>query len=184
VRAALGHVVLLFALSTMPALAAASPTPSPEPTINAEELNKRLKEAAAAHKIPPPSMPTKPQHVEFTVETNKMGQVTRVRSGKESTDGMFNAVTYGNALQTFIRTEDGKAIAGTYRLVYDYSPSDKIVHRTVELVSEGGVNPDAAGAVADMAKTQARTELEEYQAWKKQQASKSHASPTPKPTPH
>jgi hypothetical protein len=185
VRKTLSGALLAYAITLSPAFSAtATPTPEPQPTLNAQELNKRLKDAAEHKAIPTTGFPKIHQHVEFVVETNKKGQVTRVRSGKESPDGMFNAVTYGNALQTFIRTEDGKAIAGTYRLVYDYEPADKQVKRTVELINEGGVDPDALGAVDDMARAQAKTSLEQYQAWKKEQAAKAHASPAPKPTTH
>lgn len=86
-------------------------------------------------------------HTEFVVETNRLGQVTRVRSGVSSKDLAFNAMTYGNALQAFIRTANGTAIAGTYRLVYDYDPQHKLVKRSVALVRAGGVNPSALGAV-------------------------------------
>jgi hypothetical protein len=91
--------------------------------------------------------PTTAVHTEFVVETNHLGQVTRVRSGTSSKDGAFNAMTYGNALQAFIRTETGRAIAGTYRLDYDYDPRRKAVRRSVALVRAGGVNPNARGAV-------------------------------------
>jgi hypothetical protein len=60
-------------------------------------------------------------------------------------------MTYGNALQAFIRTPDGSAIAGTYRLTYDYDPKTKLVRRGVGLVRSGGVDPNALGAVDKMA---------------------------------
>jgi hypothetical protein len=186
VRALVASTVLFFALTTIVARAAPTPAPEPEPTMNAQELNQRLKEAIEHHSaLPTPLLPSKPEHVEFVVETNKKGQVARVRSGKESQDAMFNAMTYGNALQTFIRTEDGRAIAGTYRLSYDYSPDTKNVQRSVDLIQAGGVNPDAIGAVDDMAKINAHKEMEDYAAWKaaiaKEHAAKPHASPTPSP---
>lgn len=87
-------------------------------------------------------------HTEYVVETNRLGQVTRVRSVKPSSDPPFNALTYGNALQAFIRTARGAAIAGTYRLAYDYDPRSKNVRRSVALVRSGGVDPNAPGAVA------------------------------------
>jgi hypothetical protein len=101
------------------------------------------------HAPPPPGphAPTTRQHSEFVVETNKLGQVTRATKVTRSSDSAFNAMTYGNALQAFIRTPDGKAIAGTYRLTYDYNPRTKNVHRGVELIKMGGVNPNAEGAV-------------------------------------
>jgi len=97
------------------------------------------------------SVPDKPEHTEFTVETNAKGQVTRVRSGKPSPDPAFNAMTYGNALQAFIRTADGRAVAGVFRLTYDYDPTSKRVRRGVALIRAGGVNPKALGAVDAMA---------------------------------
>lgn len=95
-----------------------------------------------------PHAPTTRQHTEFTVETNKRGQVTRATGVVRSDDSGFNAITYGNALQTFIRTPDGRAIPGVYRLTYDYDPRTKGVHRSVALVRMGHVNANAPGAVA------------------------------------
>lgn len=95
--------------------------------------------------------PDKREHTEFTVETNQKGQVTRVRSGKPSPDPAFNAMTYGNALQAFIRTADGHAVAGLFRLTYDYDPTRKRVRRGVALIHAGGVDPKAIGAVDAMA---------------------------------
>jgi len=97
-----------------------------------------------------PRVPSAPQHTEYVVEVNRKGQVTRVRSGKSSRDLAFNTMTYGNALQAFIRTADGKAIPGTYRLAYDYAPKSKNVHRSVALLRAGGVNANAQGAVDRM----------------------------------
>jgi len=109
---------------------------------------------ACAAPAPAPAVadaPGKPEHTEFTVETNQKGQVTRVRSGKPSPDPAFNAMTYGNALQAFIRTADGHAIAGKFRLTYDYDPTTKRVRRGVALIRAGGVDPKALGAVDAMA---------------------------------
>ncbi|MBD5656979.1 MAG: hypothetical protein IAI50_17640 [Candidatus Eremiobacteraeota bacterium] len=107
--------------------------------------------ALAAGRTPSPAAvvhtPTTAVHTEFVVETNRLGQVTRVRSGVSSKDAAFNAMTYGNALQSFIRTDSGRAVAGTYRLDYDYDPRRKAVKRSVAIVRAGGVNPNAPGAV-------------------------------------
>lgn len=89
-------------------------------------------------------------HVEWVVETNKLGQVTRVRSGKPSKDRTFNTQTYGNALQAFIRTPEGHAVAGIYRLTYDYNPKTTRVRRDVALIRPGGVNANAEGAALEM----------------------------------
>lgn len=119
------------------ALAAASPPPSPAPV----DLTK------AQAKIP---LPKTALHTEYVVATNKLGQVTHVLSGKISKDAAFNGQTYGNALQAFIRTTDGKAVSGTYRLTYDYNPSTQLVRRDVALLKAGGVNPDDQGAAVKM----------------------------------
>ncbi|HEY5348464.1 MAG TPA: hypothetical protein VIJ64_01995 [Candidatus Lustribacter sp.] len=95
-------------------------------------------------------LPKVPLHTEYVVAVNKLGQVTHVISGKTSKDKTYNLQTYGNAMQAFIRTADGKAIAGRYRLTYDYSPKTTRVHREVQLVKAGGVDANAAGAVTKM----------------------------------
>ena len=120
---------VLSALASAPARTAASPTPP------------------AAQ----PRLPSAAEHTEYVVEVNKKGQVTRVRSGKSSRDTAFNAMTYGNALQVYVRTPDGRAISGTYRLTYDYDPKTRDVRRTVGLIHAGGVDPNALGAVDEMA---------------------------------
>jgi len=83
----------------------------------------------------------------YVVETNKLGQVVRIRSSSPSKSGDFNTVTRGNALQAFIRRPNGTAVAGVYRLTYDYSPKTKMVRRDVTLLHAGGVDPNAKGAV-------------------------------------
>ena len=128
----------------------------------AAALLAAISPALAAAQTPPPGaidvkalqpkelFPKTKLHTEFVVEVNKMGQVARVRSGKSCNYPPFNAQTYGNALQTFIRTPDGHAVSGLYRLSYDYDPSSQRVRRDVALVHAGGVNPNAHGAVNDM----------------------------------
>jgi hypothetical protein len=113
-----------------------------------------------------PHTPTTAVHTEFVVEVNRKGQVTRVKSGKSCPDLSFNAMTYGNALQAFIRTPDGRAISGVYRLAYDYDPKTRRVRRSVALLHAGGVDPDKLGAVDEMAILNAR-----------------HHGPAPSPTP-
>jgi hypothetical protein len=97
-----------------------------------------------------PRTPTATEHTEFVVEVNKKGQVARVRNGVSSSNASFNSMTYGNALQAFIRTPDGNAISGLYKLSYDYDPKTKLVKRDVALIRAGGVNPNALGAVVEM----------------------------------
>ena len=102
-------------------------------------------------KIQPKSLlPKVPLHTEFIVAVNKLGQVTHIVSAKPSKDKPFNLHTAGNALQAFIRTPDGKAVSGTYKLTYDYDPKTTRVRRDVALVKAGGVNPDEPGAVTKM----------------------------------
>jgi hypothetical protein len=113
-----------------------------------------------------PHTPTTAVHTEFVVEVNRKGQVTRVKSGKSCPDLSFNAMTYGNALQAYIRTPDGRAISGVYRLAYDYDPRTKRVRRSVALLHAGGVDPNKLGAVDEMAIVSAR-----------------HHGPQPSPTP-
>lgn len=102
-------------------------------------------------KVQPKSLlPKRAEHQEYIVEINKYGQVARVRSEHGNGDPTFNAQTYGNALQAFIRTPDGHVILGTYRLTYDFDPKTARVRRDVTLVRQGGVNGDAQGAALDL----------------------------------
>jgi hypothetical protein len=119
---------------------AQTPAPHPKPTRPARiDLTK----------IQPKSLlPKHVEHTEFFVDVNKLGQVTRVRPQHQSDSATFNAQTYGNALQTFIRTPDGHVVIGTYRLTYDFDPKTSRVRRTVSLVRQGGVDPNAKGAAA------------------------------------
>jgi len=113
--------------------AAAAPRPSPLP---AGDLSKFRAVA-----------PKQAQHTEFVVEVNQKGQVSKVRSGKHSHDKRFDAITYGNVVQTFIRTREGKSIPGLYLLSYDYDPASLLVHRSVKQLQAGGVNAAAPGIV-------------------------------------
>jgi hypothetical protein len=112
---------------------AATPSPPP-PRIDVTKIQ------------PKALLPKTKLHTEYIVEINRYGQVARVRSGKRCPNASFNAQTYGNALQAFIRTPDGRAIPGSYRLTYDYDPRTERVRRDVALVHAGGVNPNAKGA--------------------------------------
>jgi hypothetical protein len=139
IRGALAELMRVPVLVAAAVLAASSlasaATPAPQP----------------AATMPAWIFPKKKLHVEVTVETNRMGQVARVRAIKPSHDYGFDAHCYGNALQAFIRTPDGNAVAGVYRLIYDYDPKPSPrVHRDVALVKAGGVNPNAKGAANDM----------------------------------
>jgi hypothetical protein len=142
---ALAALALLATAATPGAPAsAATPAPKPKPAATAparvDVLKAQPKELA----------PKRALHVEYTVEVNKLGQVARVRTVKPSHDEGFDTHTYGNALQAFIRTPDGNVVLGTYRLTYDYNPKTLRVHRDVELVKRGGVDPNAKGAAESM----------------------------------
>lgn len=127
----------LCAFAAAFALLAASPPPAPQPVQTRVDLTKIQPKAL---------LPKVPLHTEFVVAINKLGQVTKILSGKPSADKTFNMQTAGNAVQAFIRTPDGKAIPGTYRLTYDYSPQTTRIHRDVTLLKEGGVDVNAEGA--------------------------------------
>lgn len=128
-----------YALAAAFALLAA--TPAPQGTPYRIDLTKVQPKAL---------LPKVPLHTEFIVATNKLGQVTEIVSGKPSANKTYNVQTEGNALQAFIRTAEGRAIPGTYKLTYDYNPKTTRIHREVVLVRAGGVNPDAEGAVTKM----------------------------------
>ena len=69
------------------------------------------------------------RHVRYVVEVNAKGQVSKVRLRGRSGDPRFDAVTYGNVVQIFVRTKDGRSIAGVYRVSYDISPKTHLVQR-------------------------------------------------------
>ncbi len=118
-------------------------------------------------------MPKVPLRTVYTVSTNKLGQVTNVKPKTLSKDRSFNVQTYGNAVQAFIRTEDGKATPGLYTLTYDYTPKTHRIARSVALVSAGGVNPNAEGealVLMDLARKEAAAAA----------AKTKHASPAPR----
>jgi len=179
-RRALAPALLLAAM--LCGSASAAPTPAPAPTLDATHLNERLKDAAngvwpVKNGAKPLPAPTVPLHTEFVVETNAKGQIARVRSGKESSDAQFNAMTYGNVVQAFIRKADGSgAIAGTYRMTYDYDPTTTNVKRGVTLISAGGVNPNAMGEVDKFA------EINRKRAEKEALEAKAGAAASPRPT--
>lgn len=110
--------------------------------------------AGAATRTPRP-MPTirfskVPLHTEFVVEVNKRGQVVRVKSGKDCPNLTFNAQTYGNVLQMWIRHPDGSAEVGLYKVTFDYTPANHAVHRRIALVKAGGNWGDKQGAADQM----------------------------------
>lgn len=128
--------IALFALTCgIAAAATATPKPTPHPVMTT--FKKTYKAV----------LPTRALRSSYVVEVNKLGQISRVRSVDPSKNPGFDAMTYGNSLQAFVRTADGTAIAGVYKLIYDYSPQTKKIRRDVQLIQAGGVNPDAPGAV-------------------------------------
>jgi hypothetical protein len=140
----------LVAMSTIGAallvpLATPAATPTPRPATSRRPVRVDLT------KIQPKALlPKHDEHTEFLVDVNRLGQVTRVIRQRASDNAIFNTQTYGNALQTFIRTPDGHVILGQYRLTYDFDPKTARVRRDVSLVRQGGVDPNAKGAAAAM----------------------------------
>ncbi len=108
----------------------------------------------SAHGIKPqPMLPHERLHTEFVVEVNSKGQVVRVKSGKSCKNYTFNAQTYGNVLQMWIRHPDGTAEVGLYRVSYDYDPKTHTVHRSIALLRAGGNWGNQLGAADDMMNT-------------------------------
>jgi len=121
--------------------------------------------AATPAPEPAPSAPFKPvlpkmaMHTDFMVEVNGKGQVVRVKSGNSAKNCtkateqqclFFNAQTYGNVLQMWIRHPDGSAEVGVYKVTYDYDPKTHNVKRNVAIVSRGGDWANKPGAATDM----------------------------------
>jgi hypothetical protein len=133
-------------------IAALGANPGGAPAFAAQTMRPRV--------LPTPRLPTVRLHTEFIVEVNKLGQVVRVKSGKSCKDLTFNAMTYGNVLQMFIRTADGMhAIVGLYRVTYDYDPRTTRARRGVSIVSRGGNwgnEEGAANSMRDIAERQAK----------------------------
>ena len=127
----------IWALLAAVTLIAASPAPAQVKTPYRIDVTKIQPKAL---------LPKVALHTEYVVAINKLGQVTKIISGKPSKNATFNMQTSGNALQAFIRTPDDKAIPGTYRLTYDYNPQTTRVRRDVALVQAGGVDANARGA--------------------------------------
>ncbi|HEY1428131.1 MAG TPA: hypothetical protein VGF18_01030 [Candidatus Tumulicola sp.] len=131
-------------------------TPSPHPT------------------IPPPPFPKQKLHADYVVEVNKKGQVVKIKSGHGTKYASFNGQTYGNALQMWIRKQDGTAVVGLFRVSYDYDPTNHHVSRKVALISTGGSWGDQPGAANVMIDTAKKEYAASEAAAKKQQAA-SHA---------
>ncbi|MBV8490258.1 MAG: hypothetical protein JO199_06995 [Candidatus Eremiobacteraeota bacterium] len=168
-----------IALATLAPAQAATPSPAP-------------KGSAHPVAIPTPHLPTHKLHAEYVVEVNKKGQVVKVKSGVATNVPAFNTETYGNALQMWIRHQDGTATVGLFKVTYDYDPATQKVARNVTLISAGGTWGDEEGAankMIDDAKKQAAADAAS-QAEAEAKARKNLPSlnqitgqPTPKPSP-
>jgi hypothetical protein len=179
---------LLFASTCIaavcvPAVAATS-SPSPKPSAKASGPPHPLT-------LPTPNMPKFKIHSEFTVEVNAKGQVVKVKTAKSPQNvPMFNAWTYGNVLQMWIRHPDGTAEVGLYKVTYDYDPTTKKITRVPSLVSAGGTWGDEQGA-ADQMIDVARKEAAEHQKKQEEQNKnlpslqklRGQSTPTPSPSP-
>ena len=116
-----------FAGASLPALAAHTPKP-----------------------IPTPKLPTKPLHARLQVEVNDRGQVVAVVHGTLTGDKAVDTMLVGNALQSFIRTSDGRSVPGLFWLRYDYNPRTKKVVRTPSLIKAESTWAHDPGAVTVM----------------------------------
>ena len=124
---------------------------------------------AGVNAMVPPNVPKVPLHTEFIVELNSKGQVVKAVHGTFSKDGYFNAHTYGNVLQMWIRTADNTAIVGLYKVWYDYDPKTKKISRDQSLVKAGGDWGNQPGAATTMV-NDANAEEAAYQKFLKDQA--------------
>lgn len=175
-RAIAAILALAVALIAFPAVAA---TPSPKPTARARLTSP---------------VPKVAEHTEFVVEVNAKGQVVRVKSAKGTgdKDPIFNAQTYGNVLQMWIRHPDGSAEVGLYRVTFDFDPHTKKVHRGVSLVQSGGNWGNEKGAATEMIDTANREYQEALKAQQQKQQAQSKnlpplntiVGPTSSPTRH
>jgi hypothetical protein len=133
-------------------------------------------------------MPTVPLHVEVVVEVNKLGQVVRIKSTKQSKVPWFNLETIGNAEQMWIRHPDGTSTVGLFRVTYDFNPKTRKVARNVALITAGGNWGDEPGA-ANVMVEQAHKQALELQHQQQEQNAKLpslnqiRGSPSPKPSP-
>jgi hypothetical protein len=177
---ALAPVLFALTVSIAVPVAAATPSPSPSPK-------------ATPHKNVVPKLPPIPLHSEFTVEVNDKGQVVRVKTAKGTGNvaPFFNAQTYGNVLQMWIRHPDGTAETGLYKVTYDYDPKTHKIHRGITLLQAGGDWANAKGAATEMVDTANREAQEEAQKQHDQEQQQGNylpplnsivGSPTPSPS--
>ena len=114
--------------------------------------------ATPSPRVPVIHLPNVPLHTEFVVEVNHRGQVVRVNSAKGCRYQFFNAQTYGNVLQMWIRHPNGSADVGLYRVSYDYNPRTHLIARHVALIRRGGTWGNAVGAANAMIDSVRRAE--------------------------
>jgi len=177
-NARLAAVAALLTLA-VPALATATTTPKPSGSPHAAPL-------------PQPHLPIHPLHAEYNVEVNKKGQVVKIVSGVGTKDPTFNTLTFGNALQMWIRRPDGTAIVGLFKVTYDYNPKTHKITRIPTLIKAGGNWADSPGAATAMIETAQKEAQARWEAEQKEEAKERAAlpplnsitgSPTPKPSP-
>ena len=175
---ALALPLTLLTLVAIAAPAAAAPTPKPAAKSSSKPIRINL--------------PTVPLHAWFVVEVNAKGQVVRVKAmkGTGSKYPFFNAQTYGNVLQMWIRHPDGSAEVGLYRVTYDYDPKTRKIARRVSIVQRGGDwgnDKGAATVMIDTANREARANAQKQQQAESKSLPPLNAivgSPSSSPSPH
>jgi hypothetical protein len=166
-RLALRGLALTLALTGTAPLLAPAATPAPK-----------------SHGKATSALPKVPLHTEFQVEVNTKGQVVRVKSGKSCKDAIFNAQTYGNALQMWIRHPDGSAQTGLYKVSYDYDPKTQHVRRQIAFLQAGGSWADLPGAATQMIDTAKREAAQAANASRDLPALETIVGPSASPTTH
>ena len=122
-----------------------------------------------------------PLHAEYVVSVNGKGEVVKILSKKLSKMMRFDLMTYGNAVQTFIRTDTGRVVVGKFRLTYDYNPATDRIRRDVAIVQRGGVDPNAESAVSVMERHAVEYSKRDAEAMRKYLAAHPGAARTPVP---
>ncbi len=107
----------------------------------------------------------------------------RVKSAKVGKNPTFNAQTYGNVLQMWIRHPDGTADVGLYRVTYDYDPRSHTVFRRIALIKRGGDWANAEGAANEMLDVARREAADERAHTKPLPALQNIIDKTPTPRP-
>ncbi|HLI97693.1 MAG TPA: hypothetical protein VKT72_16605 [Candidatus Baltobacteraceae bacterium] len=142
-KSTLRTIALAMCVIAAPIAALAAGQPKPEP-------------------MPTPDLGSKPLHNAIDVEVNKYGQVVRIKGGQLSHDPMFDTMTIGNALQMWIRHPDGTAVAGLFRVSYDYDPHTHNIIRRPGMIYAGGTWASEPGAATKMIAVAKRETQEAY----------------------